>query len=71
MVSFSKKRFIVIKSKNKLRHTWIDDGGKKSPLYWYTCKHCGQRKVKSDSFSCIYYDKDLNYLSNKAPECKR
>lgn len=57
------------KSKNKFRHKWIDDGGKKTPKYIYQCQYCGNRKIKQDSFSCIYYDSNWIFVSNKAMEC--
>lgn len=57
------------RSKNKNRHKWVDEGGKESPIYSYTCSKCGLKKLKCSSFHHSYYDNNMVWLSNKAPEC--
>lgn len=62
----------VKRCKNKFRHDWIDDGKSQGiELYKYTCPRCGQKRIKNDSFSMSYYDKDLNFIGTRAPECVR
>lgn len=58
------------KCKNKFRHKWIDNGGKKRPVYCYTCAICGQNKIKSSTYHSTYYDNNMNYIGSLAPECK-
>lgn len=46
----------------------MDDGGKETPLYSYTCE-CGMQRVKDSAFQYSYYDSSGEFLGIKAPEC--
>jgi len=60
----------MMRSKNKHRHKWIDDGKHRGiELYTYTCGRCGKKRIKNDSFSMSYYDDLGNLIGNRAPEC--
>ena len=61
----------MIKSRNKFRHKWIDEGRAKDGYdnYCYDCKHCGRKKIKQSAYSASYYEKDGKPLGDTAPEC--
>jgi hypothetical protein len=60
----------MIKSKNKYRHKWVDDGKAKGvEIYYYTCSKCGKKKTKVDSFSAVYYEYEGAEPSKFAPDC--
>ena len=60
----------MIKSRNKFRHKWVDDGKPEGTnLYTYTCAKCGKTKIKVDAFSAEYYDETGKSTNGIAPEC--
>ena len=56
--------------KNLYKHIWLDDGLKdNTEKFIYTCRKCGKKRYKVDSFSMNYYDEHGTLIGDKAPEC--